>query len=178
MRRFPGRTALLAAAVVLVVPGGLLAQAPQGIAAEAFQTPEGLLQTLYASVSGMPDAPQDWGFVRSMFLEEATVVLRTSRTETKVFSLDGFIEDFQQFMALPGPARLGFKERIVRLRPWVYRDMAHVLVLYEAHIPGAERPPQQGVDSHLLVWRDGRWWIAALTNDIVDAEHPVPGELR
>ena len=81
-------------------------------------------------------------------------------------------------MGLPGPSRLGFQERIVRIRPWVYRDMAHVLVLYEAHIPGAGRPPQQGVDSHLLVWRGGRWWIAALTNDIVDAEHPVPTELQ
>jgi hypothetical protein len=148
MRRVRGLTAILAVAVVLACPAALLGQGQQGaLPAEAFQAPEGLLKTLYASVSGTPDVPQDWDFVRSMFLEEATIVLRTSRTQTNVFSLDGFIEDFQQSMGLSGPSRLGFQERIVGIRPWVYRDMAHVLVLYEAHIPGAERPPEWAATS-------------------------------
>jgi hypothetical protein len=55
--------------------------------------------------------------------------------------------------------------------------MAHALVLYSACIPGAERPPQLGIDSFLLRKQGDRWWIAALTNDVVDEEHPVPPEL-
>ncbi len=39
-------------------------------------------------------------------------------------------------------------------------------------------PPQQGADSWLLVRRDGRWIIAAATNEIVKPARPVPPELR
>ncbi len=39
-------------------------------------------------------------------------------------------------------------------------------------------PPQRGVDSWLLVRRDGRWLIAAATNEIVTAALQVPAELR
>jgi hypothetical protein len=56
--------------------------------------------------------------------------------------------------------------------------MAYVLVLYEAQISGFSMPPQQGVDSWLLVRRDGRSIIAAATNEIVTPARPVPLELR
>jgi hypothetical protein len=174
------RQMIVPALVVAVsaAPAGLLAQGQQPSGDSVFRTPEALLTTLYTAVSATPGSPQDWGFVRTFFLEDALFVMRTSRTATSIFSLDGFIGDFQRFMALPGPRQAGFRERVVRTRPWIYRDMAHVLVLYEAHVPGSSRPPQQGVDSFLLVKRDGRWWIAAITNEVVDAEHPVPPELR
>jgi len=56
--------------------------------------------------------------------------------------------------------------------------MANVLVLYQAQIIGIGRPPQQGVDSWLLVRRDGRWFVAAVTNEVVTPDRPVPPELR
>lgn len=174
------RQAIVPALVVALsaAPAALVAQGQHPSDEHVFQAPETLLPALYSAVSGTPDSPQDWDVVRSFFLADAVFVMRTTRTATSIFSLDGFIQDFQQFMALPAVRQAGFRERVVRTRPWVYRDMAHVLVLYEAHVPGSPRPPQQGVDSFLLVKRDGRWWIAAITNEIVDAEHPVPPELR
>jgi hypothetical protein len=60
----------------------------------------------------------------------------------------------------------------------VFRDIAHVLVLYEAHIPGSARPPQQGVDSFQLVRNAGRWWIVSVVNDLPSPEHPAPPVLR
>ena len=47
-----------------------------------------------------------------------------------------------------------------------------------AQILGIGRPPQQGVDSWLLIRRDGRWWIAAATNEVVTPDRPIPPELR
>ncbi|MHC4349759.1 MAG: hypothetical protein ACYS15_14665, partial [Planctomycetota bacterium] len=95
--------------------------------------------------------------------------------------------------------RTGFTERIIRTKPMVFGDMAHVLVLYEASIPGSPRPPSlrrqlrlqdaavrdnaavrvmQGVDSFSLIKKHGRWWIAAITNEIPGPDRPIPAQLR
>jgi len=74
------------------------------------------------------------------------------------------------------PKESGFTERVLRMRTWEYGEMAHVLVLYEAQIPG--RPAQQGVDSWLLARRDGRWRVAGLTNEVVTPNRPVPADLQ
>lgn len=177
--RFARRIAILALATAsLSAPSGLRGQEQRLTEEAALQSPEGLLTSLYAAVSAEPNRQQDWNRVRALFLENAVFVMRSSPMETRVFSVDGFIDDFRRFMALPGPQQAGFQERIVRMRPWIYRDMAHVLVLYEAHVPGSPRLPQQGVDSFLLVKRSGRWWVAAITNEVVGPQLPVPAELR
>jgi hypothetical protein len=141
-------------------------------------TAEGTVRELYRLVSFAPGAKTDWAKVRSLFLPQAVVFLRTSRTASTVFTLEGFVADFVAFDTLPAVVQHGFTETIVRLRPTVFRDVAHVLVLYEASIPGTPRPPQQGVDSFQLIRQDGRWWIVSVANDIVTPETPLPAELR
>ena len=141
---------------------------------------------LYDLVSSSGGRLPDWDRVRAYFLPEAVIILRTSRTATTTFSLQGFIEDFVGFYERPFkrdtvvvvPKDSGFTEKVVRLQSWEYGDMAHVLVLYEARITGTAIAPQLGVDSWLLVRRQGRWFIAAATNEIVTADRPVPPELR
>jgi hypothetical protein len=64
------------------------------------------------------------------------------------------------------------------MKTWEFGDMAHVLVLYEAYITGSLVRATLGVDSWLLVRRDGRWMIAAVANELVSAANPVPPELR
>jgi general stress protein 26 len=158
------------------------ARTPSGATTSAEQ----FIRGIYADVSATGGALPDWDLVRGYFLDEATIVLRTSRTETKVFTREGFIEDFVNFYERPmkvgdatrPPKATGFTERVVRAKTWEYSDIAHVIVLYEAQVAGWNRPAQQGVDSWNLVRRDGRWWVAAVTNEVVTAERPVPPELR
>jgi len=141
---------------------------------------------VYNLVSSAGGNLPDWDKVRARFLKEAVIVLRTSRTALTAFTLEGFIQDFIDFYGRPYkmgeavyvPKEIGFSEKVVRMKTWEYGDMAHVLVLYEAMITGSPMKPQQGVDSWLLVRRDGRWLIAAATNEIVSAANPVPSELR
>ncbi len=163
---------LLASLLVSAPP--LAAQAPDS----AYQTAEATVREIYRLVSFAPGQSTDWAKVRALFLPQAVVTLRTSRTATTVFTLDGFIQDFINFDTLPAVVRNGFTERIVRMHSSVFREMAFVATLYEAQIPNTARGPQQGVDYWLLVWRDARWWIAAITNDLPTPEHPVPAELR
>ena len=183
---FPVGTSLASTQGWLKLTG--LAAAPaigQGIAAPAGPPAGDVVAGLYGLVSSTAGRLPDWDKVRALFLKEAVIVLRTSRTALTAFSLDGFIKDFVDFYERPFkrgeasviPRESGFTEKVVRMKAWEYGDMAHVLVLYEAQITGFAMPPQRGIDSWLLVRRDGRWFIAAATNEIVTAARPVPPEL-
>ncbi len=159
----------------------------QGPAAPASPQPvKDFVAGIYSLVSSVGGQLPDWDKVRACFLKEAVIVLRTSWTALTAFSLDGFIKDFVDFYERPYkrgeatvvPKESGFTEKVVRMKAWEFGDMAHVLVLYEAQITGFAMPPQQGVDSWILVRRDGRWFIAGATNELVTAARPVPPELR
>jgi len=157
----------------------LLFLAPSAMAEDApASTADGAVTELYRLVTFDAGTTPDWDRVRALFLDEAVVVLRTSREATTVFSADGFVDDFVKFAGREDVQASGFVERIVRRKSMVFGDMAHVLVLYEAEIPGTDRPPQQGVDSFELIRKDGRWWIAAILNEIPTPERPVPRELQ
>jgi hypothetical protein len=172
--------------LVLVILGACFAWTQDQGARAPSQSASEFVAGIYTLVSSAGGKLPDWDMVRGCFLKEAVVVLRSSRTTTTVFSLDGFIKDFVDFYERPYrrgektflPKESGFTEKVVNMRLWEYGDMAHALVLYEAHITGTPMAPQQGVDSWLLVRRDGRWRIAAVTNEIVTAERPAPPELR
>jgi len=143
-----------------------------------FASPGVVVDELYDLVTFDAGALPDWEKVRALFIPEAVIVLRTTRTETAVFSVDGFVADFVSFIDRAKAVETGFEERIVRTKPLVFGDIAHILVLYEAQIPGSERGPQQGVDSFQLIRKDGRWWIASVVNEIPTPDRPVPAELQ
>jgi len=142
------------------------------------QGPEALVRELYALVTFPAGQTPDWERVRALFIEEAVIVLRTSRDSTTVFSVDGFIGDFQTFIRRAKVEETGFTEHIVRLKPMVFGDMAQVLVLYEASIPGVTPAPQQGVDNFLLIRQAEHWRIVAITNELPRPNHPLPRALR
>lgn len=175
-----------AAAVVLLGLAAGFGQAQEPAAAASPQAVGDFVAGMYSLVSSAGGKLPDWDKVRACFLPEAVVVLRTSRTALTAFSVDGFIKDFVDFYDRPFkrgeatvvPKESGFTEKVIRMKTWEYGDMAHVLVLYEAQITGFAAAPQQGVDSWLLVRRDGRWFIAAVTNEVVTPSRPVPPELR
>lgn len=181
----------LIASSAIVILGLLLvhlarAQEPGPATGEDLPGPERVVAEIYDLVgsTGGGKTP-DWDAVRTRFIKEAVVVLRTSQTATTVFSLNGFIQDFIDFYEKPFrrgdltiyPKQIGFTEKIIRLKAWQFWDMAQVLVLYEAHITNDPVPPQRGIDNWLLSRRDGRWVIVAVTNDLVTKDHPVPPEL-
>jgi hypothetical protein len=137
-----------------------------------------VVRELYDLVTFPAETTPDWDQLRALFLPEAVVVLRTSREETSVFSLEGFVQDWLRFIEDSNVKETGFAERIIRTHSVEFGDIAHVWVLYEAEIPGWERPPQAGVDSFQLVRREGSWRIASITNEIPTPERPIPEVLR
>ena len=157
---------------------GLPARAQASAPEASWAGAEQVVGDLYRLVTFGPGHLPDWWKVRSLFLDKAVVVLRTSRESSAIFTVDGFVQDFVDFIGRAGADRSGFTERVVRMDPTVFGDIAHVLVLYEASIPGSARPPQQGVDSFHLIRRDGRWWIVSIVNEIPAPDRPLPRRLQ
>ncbi len=140
-------------------------------------TPEGVIRELYALVTVPPGSTPDWERVRSLFLKEAVIALRSTRGHD-VFSVDGFISDFVTFIGNAKVIETGFTERIVRMETRTFRDMAHSWVVFESEIPGSARGPRAGIDSFELIRQEGRWWIASIINDRPNAANPIPSEAR
>lgn len=166
--------------LIAVLVGALLqpkASAQTSQVNKAFDTPEGLITAIYDAVTFPAGRTPDWEYVRSMFIEEAIVVLRTSPDGSTVFSVDGFVQDFVTFIEEGNVTETGFTEDVIKMNTMTFGDIAHVLVLFESSIPG-KRPPTPGVDSFQLIRRDGRWWIASVTNERPAEGRPIPDELQ
>ncbi len=141
---------------------------------EALETPEGVVTSIYDMVSFEAGSRPNWDRVRSIFIPEAVVVVRSSQEALTVFSVEGFVDDFVTFIENSPAGEMGFSEKVTRIESMVFGDMAHVFVLYEAHITDSPQPPTRGLDSFALIKKDGRWLIAALTNEVVTPDRPLP----
>jgi hypothetical protein len=164
--------------VALLCPASIRA-ADSPAPAQSLQTAEGVIRELYRLICVPKGGPEpDWEHVRTLFIPEAVIVLRVSKTATSTFTVQGWIDDFVAFNTKAKASEHGFEERIVRMSTTEFREIAHSFVLYEARMLDWTKPAQRGVDSIELIRRDGRWWIAAITNDIPNEEHPVPAALK
>jgi len=170
-RRLFSSAPFLAVFLFLVWPSSLIGQ---DTPAEVDGTAVAVVYELYDMVTFPAGTTPDWDDFRGLFLPGAVVVLRSSRTASSVFDLEGFIGDWLRFIEGSNIEETGFTERIIRTHETVFGDIAHVWVLYEAEIPGWGRPPQQGVDSFQLVRRPDGWRIASITNEIPTPERPIP----
>ena len=180
VRRIAAKLAL--ALALVAAPLAASAQAPPSSqppgVAPAYATAEDVVRELYRLVTVEKGQETDWEQVRQLFIPQAVIVLRVSKTETTVFDLQGWIDDFRTWDEKAKVKETGFSEKIITMKPRVFREIANVFVLYEAAITGSTHPPTRGVDSIELIKKDGRWWIAAITNDLINADNPVPAELR
>jgi len=168
-----------AASLLIILSAGIGSVFAQGVKTNPnLEDPEKLVRDLYDQVTFPPGKSPDWKYIRSMFLNEATVVMRVSREETATFSLDGWILDFVNFINDRDVKKTGFEEKVVKTRSMVFGNIAHVLVLYTANIPGVTRSPQEGVDSFHLAKKDGRWWIVSILNEIPTRDRPKPEALN
>jgi len=148
------------------------------VAAQDLATAEATVRELYDLVTFDVGVHPDWDRARELFIPEAVVVLRSSRDAMTRFTVEEWIQDFVDFIERADVVETGFVERIVRLDAVEFGDIAHVWVLYEAHVPGRDRPPTEGVDSFQLVKEDGAWKISAIMNELPIVAGTLPPSLR
>lgn len=138
-----------------------------------FQNPEDLVRLLYDQVTFPPNTSPDWELVKTMFIDEAVIVLRTGREKTGQFGVKEWIQDFVDFIDNAKVRETGFEEKILKIKTTTFGDIAQSWVLYKAEIPGKGRS-NQGVDSFHLIKREGRWWITSILNEIPTPDRPAP----
>ncbi len=143
-----------------------------------FKDPEVLVRHLYDQVTFPAEKTPDWDHVRSLFLKEATVVMRLDKTKTEALTLDGWVLDFVNFIHNADVRTTGFEEKVVKMETMVFGNIAHVLVLYTSFVPGKGKAPREGVDSFHLMKKGGRWWIVSILNEIPGPDRPKPKVLE
>jgi len=144
---------------------------------DTLATAESVVTEIYDLVTFKAGTTPNWDKVRSLFIKQAVIVLRTSRENTTIFSVDGFIQDFVNFIEQTQAKTNGFEEKIIKMKSMIFGEIAHILVLYQAHIPGSPKPPRQGVDSFQLIRKNGQWRIVSIINEIPTKDRPIPAEL-
>ena len=134
-----------------------------------------MIKQIYTEVSSESGKQVDWDRVRSFFVEEAVIILRTSREGSTQFTVEEFIQDFKDFYKSPALNESGFKEEVLKVKSHVYHDIAFIGVVYEASILNTDRPPQKGIDFWLLTRKDKSWKVASVTNETIPWGEEIPG---
>ena len=134
------------------------------IRSQGFDDPEVLVKTLYEEVTFGPGETPDWDLAKSMFLEDAVIVLRYGPDDMTEFDLQGWVDDFVAFIENSDVHKTGFQEKILGMNTYVYGDIASINVLFESHIPGTARR-NQGVDIFQLIRKEGSWKIVSIVNE-------------
>jgi hypothetical protein len=146
----------------------------QTVTGSWYKTPEELIRDVYVRVSAKNSESVDWQKVRSMFIDEAVVVLRVSKDKSTQFTADGFIQDFKDFYQNPQVKASGFTEKVLSMKSMVYSDIAFVATIYSAAINGSQGPPFRGVDLWLLAKKDGLWKITSIMNEVIPLGQELP----
>ena len=129
---------------------------------------------IYKTVSGDSKMAVDWEKVRSFFIDEAIIVLKTSPDGSTRFSVEEFIQDFKDFYDNPAVSESGFKEEVLGINAQVYGNAAAIGVLYEASVLNSERSPQKGIDFWLLSRQENSWKVLGVSNEIIAPGEPIP----
>lgn len=171
------RTSFRAAAALALASACAAPPAAQRDARGDLRGAEAVVRELYDRLTFEAGTTPDWDAVRALFDAEAVVVLRTGREQMTVFTLEGWVQDFVDYIEQHDVLRTGLTERLVELDGFAYRDIAHVRVLFESFIPGSERPPGAGLDVFELLREDGRWRIVGIVNERPTQAEPIPAGL-
>lgn len=173
----------VSAALLLLIAAALASPAAQQVAPPAAQTAqagsaEDVVRALYRMVTFEAGKNVDWEQVKALFIPEAVIVLRASRTSMNVLNRNTFVDDFVRFIREAKLEDQAFEETIVAIKTQETGDVARSTVHYAARIPSRERPAQHGIDVFLLMKTDGRWRIVSIVNEIVRPGVEVPEEIR
>jgi hypothetical protein len=165
-------TAFVLAVVAPVFGPELSAQQPQPPAspvvqrlasakAEDVTTIDGIINALYASISGPKGQARDWNRMRSLFVPEARLMPTVNRPAggrgVAVLSVNDYIATSGQFLV-----DNGFREKEVVRKVEEFGGVTHVFSTYESFRLDETAPFMRGINS-IQLFNDGtRYWVLSI----------------
>lgn len=142
-------------------------------------TPDGVVQTLYRSVSFGPGEEPDWDLLASLFFDNS-VLAQPARgsQDVELWSLDHFIQSFKDDLVTYEMQKTGFWERVAGMSCSSFGRVAHCDVVFEMRTDvDSPQPLGRGLDGIQMVKTGGRWWITSIATEHERPDRPIPKEL-
>lgn len=159
-------------------PAAAAAQAPTTPAArpEDVASVDAIIAALYDVISGPPGQDRDWDRFRSLFAEQARLIVaapsREGRVPSRTMTVEGYVSSADAFLK-----RDGFWEREIARQTERYGNVTHAFSTYESRVKTADSPPfSRGINSIQLVTDGERWWVVTILWDFERPGNPIPAE--
>jgi hypothetical protein len=122
---------------------------------------DGIINALYASISGAKGAPRDWQRMRSLFLPDARLMPTVNRQGgprgVAVLGVNDYIATSGERLV-----EIGFREREVARKVEEFGSIAHVFSTYESFRDTETTPFMRGINSIQLLNDGTRWWVVSV----------------
>ena len=135
---------------------------------------DGIVETLYAVISGDKGEARDWDLFRSLFKPDAKLIPIAQSSDGNLdltyMSVDQYIETAGDYLE-----NNGFHEVEIHRLTEEYNNMCHIYSTYESyHNSTDEKPFIRGINSIQLLFDNNRWWVVNIywTNESMN--NPIP----
>ena len=140
---------------------------------------DGIITTMYASISGAAGAPREWDRLRSLFIPGARMIPTNRAIHADQGGHPPQVMDVDTFIATTAPVLepMDFYEVQIASRVERFGCVAHVWSTYDSRrAPDDAEPFARGINS-IQLYHDGpRWWVVTVFWDSERANNPIPDQ--
>jgi hypothetical protein len=140
-------------------------------------TIEGIVTTMYATISGEAGQPRRWDRFRTLFVPGARMIPTNRAIHNHQGGHPPDVMDVESFIRSTAPALepMGFHERQIAMRVERFGCIAHVWSTYDSrHAADDAEPFSRGINSIQLYHDGARWWVVNVFWDSERADNPIP----
>ena len=159
-----------------LVPGGARGQAPEPNP-EDVASVDGIVQAVYAAISGPAGQPRDWNRFRSLMAPGARLIPTgqgpNGQIGHRVWTTEEYIA-----AAGPGLEQGGFFEQELGRAMDRYGPVVHLMSAYDSRRTAEDPEPfARGVNSFQLLHDGTRWWVMTIFWAGETPDNPIPERL-
>ncbi len=148
---------------------------PQIAYPEHLTTVEGVVNTVFETISSPKGVERDWDKYKELFFPEARLYsARVAQDDAMVggMTVEEFVQNERKYLL-----GSGYFEKPISMKVEQFGHIAHVRSVYESRRRAEdEKPYTRGIYSIQLVETGGRWWILNILWQAEDKQNPIPEE--
>jgi hypothetical protein len=138
-------------------------------------TMDGIIDALYASISGPAGEDRDWDRFQSLFLPGAILMNAGPRADTMPDPAPLSPAEYGN-LAAPYFAENPFYEVESDRLELRFGTVATLWSTYESRRDPGDEPFMRGINSITMIRHEDRWWIVGVIWDFERPDNPIPAE--